>query len=136
MTDPTRRPKPAAGSPAQRPAQTKPQSAGAARPAAAPARAAAQPARPAPQPAPRAAARVAAPAPDDEPAPVRRPARRDGPRGDEALDPTTKKGLIAAGVMVVIASVVWIVIHNKQAKEEGDRLAVVKMVQDFKTDIL
>jgi hypothetical protein len=125
MTDPTRRPKPA-GAGAPRPAQPAP-----ARPAAA--RPAAQPARPAPAPAPAPRGRVAAPAPadDDEPAPVRRQARRGEPQ-DEALDATTKKGLIAAGVMVVVAAAVWIVIKNKQAEEEGQRVAYVKTLTDFR----
>jgi hypothetical protein len=113
MTDPTRRPNSNAGrTPAPRPA-------GAAQPQAArPAAAQQQQRRPAPAPAP---AR-------------RSPVRREI-EPQEALDPTTKKGLIAAGVLVIIGAAVWIVIGNKkQAVKEAEE-AVVAMVQGFKGDI-
>lgn len=66
---------------------------------------------------------------------MRRPVRRGGNPEAEELDPTTKKGLIAAGVMVVIASVVWIVVNNKKAAAEDARMKVVNMVKGFKDEI-
>jgi hypothetical protein len=134
MTDPARRPKPAAG---KTPAN----------PAAQPARPGAQPARPAapgakpvakapiPTPAPAPVRRAPEPVEEDEPAPVRRPVRRGGPAESQELDPTTKKGLIAAAVMVIIAAVVWTVVSNKKAKEQAAIDQVVAMVQGFKADI-
>jgi len=127
MTDPARRPRPVTGkTPAPAP-----------RPAAAPVRPTGK--TPAPPPATRRPAAAPAPAPipveDDEPAPVRRSPVRRGPAESQELDPTTKKGLIAAGVLVVVAAVVWTIVHNKQAAEEEARQAVIKMVTDFKTDI-
>ena len=115
MTDPTRRPNPNAGrTPAPRPA-------GAAQP---------QAARPAAAP-----QRRAAPAPAPAPAPARRSPVRREVEPQEALDPTTKKGLIAAGVLVVIGAAVWIVIGNqKRAQKEADD-AIVNMVQSFKRDM-
>ena len=65
---------------------------------------------------------------------MRRPIRR-GPAESEEIDPTTKKGLIAAGVMVVIASVVWIIVNNKKAAAEADRMKVVNMVKGFNDEI-
>ena len=115
MTDPTRRPNPAAGkTPAQRPASAeKPQGA---RPAAAQQQ------------------RRAAPAPAPEPAPARRPIRRADDQG-VALDSTTKKGLIAAGVLLVIGAAIWIVINNKKDADAAAQKAIVDMVQGFKGEI-
>ncbi len=53
------------------------------------------------------------------------------PGMDEPLDPTTKKGLIAAGIAVVIASVVWIVISNEKADMKAKQDAAAKLVSDF-----
>jgi hypothetical protein len=116
MTDPTRRPNPAAGkSPAPRPASA--QQPQAARPAAA-----------------QQQQRRAAPAPAPAPAPARRPIRRADDQG-ETLDATTKKGLIAAGVLVVIGAAVWIVIGNKKAEETRILEERNATVQGFKSDI-
>lgn len=54
---------------------------------------------------------------------------------DEPLDATTKKGLIAAGVMVIIAIVVWVVIKNKKDEENAKIQAVVNMVEGFKKEL-
>jgi hypothetical protein len=114
MTDPTRRPNPNAGrTPAPRPA-------GAAQP---------QAARPA------AAQQQRRPAPAAAPAPARRSPVRREVEPQEALDPTTKKGLIAAGVLVVIGAAVWIVIGNKKQAEKDAEQQLTAMIQGFKADI-
>jgi hypothetical protein len=134
MTDPTRRPNPNAGKqPARpqpagaRPAPAKPAAAPAARPAAAPARPAARPAQPAPAPRSRPV--------EDDPPPAPRSVRRGGNAGGDEIDSTTKKGLIAAGIMVVIASVVWIVISNKKADKAAADKALNDMVFGFEKDV-
>src|SRR5262245_13173422 len=117
MTDPTRRPNPNAGkAPAPRPAAAQP-----ARPAAQP-----QAARPAAAQQQRRPAAAPAPAP----APARRPIRR-AEDAQEALDPTTKRGLIAAGVLVIIGAAVWIVIGNKKRAEHDAEVAYQNMVNGF-----
>ena len=128
MTDPTRRPNP---NPGKQPARPQP----AGRPAAAkPAAPAARPAaRPAAQPAP--AARARRVEDDPAPAPARSSVRRQASPGDEPLDATTKKGLIAAGIMVVVAAVVWIVISNQKATAKAIEDATSAMIQGFLKEI-
>jgi hypothetical protein len=138
MTDPAPRPKPNAGkgpAPAPRPGAQPARPAGQqpARPAAGQPARPAPAARPAPQPAPR--PRVPEPVEEEEPAPVRRPVRRGGNQQAEELDPTTKKGLIAAGVMVVIAAVVWTVVSNQKKAQRDKEDAFEKMLQTFKSEI-
>src|SRR5262249_29205288 len=119
-----RNPRPAAGQPARPGAQPARPAAQPARPAAQPARPVAQPARPAPAPVGRRPApRVPEPVEEEAPAPVRRRVSRgDGPPPEEGLDATTKKGMIVAGLVLLIGGVVWIVASNKReaVKTEED----------------
>lgn len=65
---------------------------------------------------------------------MRRAPRRVGPQQD-ALDPTTKKGLIAAGVLAVIAGVVWVVVSNKKAEEAARLKAYEDRLDKFLADL-